>query len=99
LDRRLAEQQNTKSLYLRRKVRKLNRRFRRPTRDSPQDNHYSWYTCTLIELEVKLVKFGDDTKGGKVTLNMENRDKLQRALGCLCDSAERRAMSFSLAKC
>jgi hypothetical protein len=42
-----------------------------------------------LELEVKLVKFIDDTKGGKVIGNTEDRDKLQRALDYLCDWAEK----------
>ncbi len=41
LDRRLAERQKTKSLYSRRKIGKLHRRFRHPTWDSPRDKHYS----------------------------------------------------------
>jgi hypothetical protein len=52
-----------------------------------------------LDLEVKLVKFADDTKGGKVIETMDDRDKLQRALDCLCDWAEKWGMSFNLAKC
>ncbi len=43
----------------------------------------------MLELEVKLVKFIDDTKGGKVIGNTEDRAKLQRALDYLCDWAEK----------
>ncbi len=46
-----------------------------------------------------MVKFPDDTKGGKVIENTEDRDKLQRTLDCLCDWAENWGMSFNLAKC
>ncbi len=42
-----------------------------------------------LDLEVKLVKFADDTKEGKVIETMDDRDKLQRALDCLCDWAEK----------
>jgi len=31
------------------------------------------------QLDVKIVKFADDTKGGKVVVNTEDRDKLQQA--------------------
>jgi len=50
-------------------------------------------------LDVKLVKFADDTKGGKVVTSTEDRDKLQRALDCLCNWAEKWGMSFNLSKC
>jgi hypothetical protein len=36
-------------------------------------------------LDVKVVKFADDTKGGKRVTNDDDRAKLQRALDCLCD--------------
>jgi hypothetical protein len=51
------------------------------------------------KLEVKVVKFADDTKGGKIITTTEDRDKLQMALDCLCDWAEKWGMSFNLAKC
>jgi hypothetical protein len=54
---------------------------------------------TASELEVKIVKFADDTKGGKVITGMQDRDKLQQALDCLCDWADKWGMSFNLAKC
>jgi hypothetical protein len=37
------------------------------------------------QLDVKIVKFADNTKGGKVIVNTEDRDKLQKALDSLCD--------------
>lgn len=52
-----------------------------------------------LKLDVKLVKFADDTKGGKVVTSIEDRDKLQQALNCLCDWAEKWGMSFNLSKC
>jgi len=51
------------------------------------------------QLEVKTVKFTDDTKGGKVIVNTEDRDKLQQALDSLCDWADKWGMSFNLSKC
>jgi hypothetical protein len=51
------------------------------------------------QLDVKVVKFADDTKGGKVIANTEDREKLQRALDSLCDWADKWGMSFNLAKC
>ena len=52
-----------------------------------------------LKLDVKLVKFTDDTNGGKVVTSIEDRDKLQQALNCLCDWAEKWGMSFNLSKC
>jgi len=52
-----------------------------------------------LELDVKIVKFADDTKGGKVINSIEDRDCLQRALDCLCEWAENWGMSFNVAKC
>jgi len=51
------------------------------------------------QLDVKIVKFADDTKGGKVVVNTEDRDKLQQALDGLCDWADKWGMSFNLEKC
>ncbi len=51
------------------------------------------------QLDVKVVKFADDTKGGKVIVNTEDREKLQGALDSLCDWADKWGMSFNLAKC
>jgi hypothetical protein len=48
---------------------------------------------------VKVVKFADDTKGGKIIVNTEDRDKLQQALDSLCDWADKWGMSFNLGKC
>jgi len=45
------------------------------------------------------VKFADDTKGGKIIVNTEDRDKLQQALDSLCDWADKWGMSFNLGKC
>jgi hypothetical protein len=52
-----------------------------------------------LNLDVKVIKFADDTKGGKVINSVEDRDKLQQALDCLCEWAERWGMCFNLAKC
>ncbi len=40
------------------------------------------------ELGVKVVKFADNTKGGKIISSTEDRDQLQQALDSLCDWAE-----------
>jgi hypothetical protein len=51
-------------------------------------------------LKVKIVKFADDTtKGGKIITSIEDKDRLQEALDCLCDWADNWGMSFNLAKC
>jgi hypothetical protein len=50
-------------------------------------------------LEVLIVKFADDTKGAKVIGSAADRDKLQEALDCLCDWAEKWGMAFNIAKC
>jgi ribonuclease P/MRP protein subunit RPP40 len=52
-----------------------------------------------LNLSVKIIKFADDTKGGKVITSAEDRDKLQRVLYCLCDWADKWGMSFNLGKC
>jgi ribonuclease P/MRP protein subunit RPP40 len=52
-----------------------------------------------LNISVKIIKFADDTKGGKVITSAEDRDKLQRALYCLCDWADKWGMSFNLGKC
>jgi hypothetical protein len=50
-------------------------------------------------LEVLILKFADDTKGAKVIENAGDRDKLQEALDCLCNWAEKWGMEFNVAKC
>ncbi len=50
------------------------------------------------QLDVKIVKFTDDTKGGKVIVNTEDRDKLMQALDSLCDWTDKWGMSFNLGK-
>ncbi len=50
-------------------------------------------------LEELIVKFADDTKGAKVIESAADRDKLQEALDCLCDWAEKWGMAFNIAKC
>ena len=50
-------------------------------------------------LEVLILKFADDTKGAKVIENAADRDKLQEALDCLCNWAEKWGMEFNVAKC
>jgi ribonuclease P/MRP protein subunit RPP40 len=50
-------------------------------------------------LDVLVMKFADDTKGAKVIEGEEDRQKLQQALDCLCDWADRWGMAFNLKKC
>jgi hypothetical protein len=50
-------------------------------------------------LEVLIMKFADDTKGAKVIESVADRDKLQEALDCLCDWADKWGMAFNVAKC
>ncbi len=48
-------------------------------------------------LEVLIRKFADDTKEvAKVIGGPEDRDKLQEALDCLCDWADKWGMSFNV---
>ncbi len=50
-------------------------------------------------LEVLIRKFADDTKAAKVIGGPEDRDKLQVALDCLYDWADKWGMSFNVSKC
>ena len=50
-------------------------------------------------LDVLIKKFADDTKGAKVIKGPEDRIKMQEALDCLCDWADRWGMSFNFSKC
>jgi hypothetical protein len=50
-------------------------------------------------LDVLVMKFADDTKGAKVIEGEEDRQKLQQALDCLCDWADRWGMAFNFEKC
>ncbi len=50
-------------------------------------------------LEVLIKKFADDTKVAKVIGDPADRDKLQEALDCLCDWADKWGMSFNVSKC
>ncbi len=65
------------------KVRKLYSRFWRPPRDSPRPTLFTVYIDNLdvaldrLEPEVKLVKFADDTKLGKVIENRRPRQTLK----------------------
>jgi hypothetical protein len=52
-----------------------------------------------LKLDVKIIKFADDTKGGKIITSCEDRDELQQALNILCDWAETWGMSFNFEKC
>jgi ribonuclease P/MRP protein subunit RPP40 len=52
-----------------------------------------------LNLDVKVIKFADNTKGGKVINGSEDRDKLQQALDCLYEWVERWGTCFNLAKC
>jgi hypothetical protein len=51
------------------------------------------------ELDVVLNKFADDTKGMKTIQSEEDRDKMQKALDCLCKWAEKWEMKFNVTKC
>lgn len=51
------------------------------------------------QLEVLILKFADDTKGAKIIRGQEDREKLQEALDCLCEWAEKWGMLFNLNKC
>jgi hypothetical protein len=52
-----------------------------------------------LDVNVKIIKFADDTKGGRKVECEADRDKLQRALDCLCEWAKRWGMSFNTDKC
>jgi len=51
------------------------------------------------KLDVIIVKFADDTKGAKVIQGEEDRKKMQEALDCLCDWADKWGMMFNFGKC
>jgi hypothetical protein len=51
------------------------------------------------KLEVLIKKFADDTKGAKIIQKQEDNHKLQEALDCLCEWAEKWGMSFNYGKC
>ncbi len=44
-------------------------------------------------------KFADDTKGAKIIQKQEDNHKLQEALDCLCEWADKWGMSFNYGKC
>jgi ribonucleases P/MRP protein subunit RPP40 len=50
-------------------------------------------------LDVLVMKFADDTKGAKIIQGPEDRDKMQEALDCLCQWAEKWGMAFNYKKC
>ncbi len=50
-------------------------------------------------LEVLIRKFAEDTRAAIVIGGPEDRDKLQEALDCLCDWADKWGMSFNVSKC
>jgi ribonuclease P/MRP protein subunit RPP40 len=52
-----------------------------------------------LKLGVKIMKFADDTKGGRKVDCEADRDSLQRALDCLREWAERWGMSFNTDIC
>jgi len=51
------------------------------------------------QLDVLVIKFADDTKGAKIIIGPEDREKLQKALDCMCAWAHKWGMSFNVAKC
>jgi hypothetical protein len=50
-------------------------------------------------LSVWMVKFADDTKGGKIIENDSDREELQMTLDLMCDWADTWGMSFNISKC
>ncbi len=50
-------------------------------------------------LDVLIFKFADDTKGAKTIKSVMDREKMQEALDCLCDWADKWGMAFNIAKC
>jgi hypothetical protein len=50
-------------------------------------------------LDVLVKKFADDTKGAKIIRGVEDREKMQEALDCLCDWADSWGMAFNYSKC
>jgi hypothetical protein len=50
-------------------------------------------------LDVLIFKFADDTKGAKTIESVVDREKMQEALDCLCDWADKWGMAFNIAKC
>jgi hypothetical protein len=52
-----------------------------------------------LALDVKVIKFADDKKDARKVASIEDRDKLQQALDCLRDWAEKWGMSFNVNKC
>ena len=46
------------------------------------------------KLEVLVKKFADDTKGAKIIQKQEDNHKLQEALDCLCEWADKWGMSY-----
>jgi len=50
------------------------------------------------KLEVLIKKFADDTKGAKSIQKQEDSHKLQEALDCLCEWADKWGMSFNYGK-
>ncbi len=50
------------------------------------------------KLEVLIKKFTDDTKGAKI-IQKQDSHKLQEALDCLCEWADKWGMSFNYGKC
>jgi len=51
------------------------------------------------KLDVLIIKFADDTKGAKIIMGPEDCEKLQQALDCMCDWADKWGMAFNFAKC
>jgi hypothetical protein len=51
------------------------------------------------KMEVLIKKFADDTKGAKIIQRQEDSNKLQEALDCLCEWADKWVMSFNYGKC
>ncbi len=59
-----------------------------------------------LEVEIKrrnldalIFKFADDTKGAKTIESVMDREKMQEALDCRCDWADKWGMAFNIAKC
>jgi hypothetical protein len=105
MNRELVDRQNTEGLHTRREVRGSTSGLWSTQGTVLGSTLFLIFIDDLEEeikrrkLEVKVVKFADDTKGGKIIMGTEDRDKIQMALDCQCDWPEKLSMSFNLAKC
>ena len=105
MDRGLAHRSDTVRPNTRRKIRRVQCRIRCTAGDCVRPMSilrlYNDLEGELKQrrLDVLIKKFADDTKGAKVIKGPEDRIKMQEALDCLCDWADRWGMSFNFSKC